>query len=49
MVGKANTLVLANTQGFHRQGEFQPGTARDMACLCFRSSEPGGRALVGMD
>jgi hypothetical protein len=49
MVGKANSLVLANTQGFHRQGEFQPGTTREVACLCFRSSEPGGHVLVGTD
>jgi phytanoyl-CoA dioxygenase PhyH len=46
MCGRANTLVLANTEGFHRQGDFQPGTLREAAYMCFRSSEPGGAALV---
>ena len=46
MRGKANTLVLANTEGFHRQGDFDFGTVREAVFMCFRSSEPGGAALV---
>jgi hypothetical protein len=46
MCGRANTLVLANTEGFHRQGDFLPGTVREAVYMCFRSSEPGGAALV---
>lgn len=42
----ANTLVLANMRGFHRQGEFQPGRVREALMMCFRSSEPGGLALL---
>lgn len=41
ITGKANTMVIANTQGFHRQGDFEPGTAREALMFCFRSSEPG--------
>jgi hypothetical protein len=44
--GKANTLILANTQGFHRQGEFEPGRVREAVLLCFRTSEPGGEILL---
>jgi hypothetical protein len=31
----ANTLVVANTMGFHRRGEFQPGLAREMINIRF--------------
>jgi hypothetical protein len=40
IVGKKNTLVIANTQGFHQQGEFQLGTVREAIHVCFRPSEP---------
>jgi hypothetical protein len=33
--GRANTLVIANTMGFHRRGEFQPGVTRDMINVRF--------------
>jgi len=46
MNGKANTMILANTQGFHQQGVFQPGTFREAILLCFRTSEPGGHTLI---
>lgn len=46
MCGRANTIIIANTQGFHRQGEFAPSALREAAYLCFRSSEPGGASLV---
>ena len=39
--GRANTLVIANTAGFHRQGDFQLGKTRDAIAFCYRSSEPG--------
>jgi hypothetical protein len=39
--GKANTLVIANTQGFHRQGDFELGKTRDAIAFCFRTAEPG--------
>lgn len=35
MVGKANTLVIANTMGFHRRGTFQPNLTRNMLMLRF--------------
>jgi hypothetical protein len=41
MCGKRNTLVIANTQGFHKQGEFGIGAVREAYNLCFRLSEPG--------
>lgn len=40
MTGKANTLVIANTQGFHQQGLFQPGVVREAVHVCYRLSEP---------
>lgn len=43
MVGKANTLIIANTMGFHRRGTFQPEVTRDMLALRFgdrRSKTP---------
>jgi hypothetical protein len=46
MVGRANTLVLTNTQGFHRQGDFTENSVREAACLCFRTSEPGGEVML---
>jgi hypothetical protein len=39
--GKQNTLVIANTQGFHKQGDFGMGAVREAYHLCFRLSEPG--------
>jgi hypothetical protein len=33
--GRANTLVVANTMGFHRRGEFPPGVTRDMINIRF--------------
>jgi hypothetical protein len=41
ITGKANTLVIANTQGFHRQGQFVPGAVRESIMFCFRNFEPG--------
>jgi len=41
MEGRANTLVIGNMQGFHRQGDFAPGTVREALMLCFRNAEPG--------
>jgi hypothetical protein len=40
--GKANTLVIANTMGFHRRGEFEPGKTRNLLMLRFgdRSTKP---------
>jgi hypothetical protein len=35
MNGKANTLFIANTMGFHRRGDFQPGTTRDLLAIRF--------------
>jgi hypothetical protein len=35
MSGKANTLFIANTQGFHRRGDFQPGRTRDLLAIRF--------------
>jgi hypothetical protein len=40
IVGRANTLVIANTQGFHQQGEFQLGVVREAIHVCYRMSEP---------
>jgi hypothetical protein len=37
---KANTLVIGNMQGFHKRGEFQPGSLREALLLCFRNNEP---------
>jgi len=34
-VGKANTLVIANTMGFHRRGSFQPNLTRNLLMLRF--------------
>jgi hypothetical protein len=42
MTGKANTLFIANTQGFHRRGEFQLGKTRDL--LAIRFNDRGGKA-----
>jgi hypothetical protein len=47
MNSKANTLIIANTQGFHRQGDFKPGLVREAIYFCFRTSEPGGTRLLG--
>jgi hypothetical protein len=44
--GKANTLVVTNTQGFHRQGRFGANAVREALLLCFRTSEPGGVSLL---
>jgi hypothetical protein len=38
---KANTLVIANTMGFHRRGEFQPDTTRNL--LMLRFGDRGGK------
>lgn len=35
MVGRANTLVIANTMGFHRRGSFQPNVTRNLLMLRF--------------
>ena len=37
----ANTLLIANTMGFHRRGEFAPGKTRDLLMIRFgdRSSK----------
>jgi hypothetical protein len=43
IVGKANTLVIANTHGFHRQGDFEDGAVREAVMFCFRTAEPGFR------
>jgi hypothetical protein len=43
VVGKANTLIIANTHGFHRQGEFKEGAVREAIMFCFRTAEPGFR------
>lgn len=34
-VGRANTLVIANTMGFHRRGTFQPNLTRNLLMLRF--------------
>lgn len=34
-VGKANTLVVANTMGFHRRGTFEPHLTRNLLMLRF--------------
>mgnify|MGYP000259344509 FL=1 len=39
MEGKANTLVLANTMGFHRRGEFHNTKPREYAHLDFNYLE----------
>jgi hypothetical protein len=39
--GKANTLVIANTMGFHRRGEFQPDITRNL--LMLRFGDRGGK------
>jgi hypothetical protein len=40
MCGARNTLVIANTQGFHQQGLFQPDVVREAIHVCYRMSEP---------
>jgi hypothetical protein len=35
MCGSANTLLIANTMGFHRRGEFVPGKTRDLLMIRF--------------
>lgn len=42
MSGKANTLFIANTMGFHRRGTFQPGRTRDLLAVRF-GDRPGGK------
>ena len=39
MCGKANTLLIANTQGFHRMGEFSDERPREKIYICFRDVE----------
>jgi Phytanoyl-CoA dioxygenase (PhyH) len=39
MCGKANTLLIANTQGFHRMGEFSDERPREKIYICFREVE----------
>ncbi len=34
-LGKANTLLIANTMGFHRRGTFEPGVTRNLLMLRF--------------
>ncbi len=48
-VGKANTLVVANTMGFHRRGSFQPNFTRNLLMLRFgdRSVTKGPKAAGG--
>jgi hypothetical protein len=41
--GRANTLVVADTMGFHRRGEFATGRTRDL--LNIRFNDRGGRTL----
>lgn len=45
LCGKANTLVFANTQGFHRRGEFQPSATRHL--LMIRFGDRRGKGRVG--
>jgi len=42
MSGRANTLFIANTQGFHRRGDFQQGKTRDL--LAIRFGDRGSKA-----
>jgi hypothetical protein len=39
MCGKANTLLIANTQGFHRMGDFSDERPREKIYICFREVE----------
>jgi hypothetical protein len=39
IVGKANTLIIANTQGFHKQGKFQNEKPREKLMVDFRDAE----------
>jgi hypothetical protein len=47
LCGPANTLVVANTMGFHRRGEFQPGTTRDMINIRFGDRKAKAKAKAG--
>ncbi|MBL7714971.1 MAG: phytanoyl-CoA dioxygenase family protein [Bdellovibrionales bacterium] len=41
MTGKANTLVIANTLGFHRRGNIEPGRIRSVLHLDFKRLQSG--------
>lgn len=41
ITGPANTLVIANTMGFHRRGEFEPGTIRKWILFNYRRFNRG--------
>lgn len=41
IVAPANTLIVANTMGFHRRGGFEPGQRRGIVLLNFRHFETG--------
>jgi hypothetical protein len=44
--GKPNTLVIANTSGFHRQGTFQDDRPREKILLDFRWAESWNNYLA---
>ena len=41
LTGAANTLVIANTHGFHKRGEASPGTIRQQLTVQYRSKAFG--------